>query len=304
MEKRGLNILSLFDGMSCGRIALERAGIKVDKYYSSEIDKYAIQIADKNYPQDKENRLGDVTKWKDWDIDWASIDLVTGGFPCQAWSIAGKQLGDKDERGMLFWTMLDIMKKVLEHNPKAKFLIENVKMKSDFEEYITKHTIEALGELDKHLINSALVSAQNRQRYYWTNIPNIVKIEDRNIMAKDILQELVDDKFYISEVQLLRLKNVNKLNVGYVSACFKKIAINKDKTETLLARDYKGISGNQYYPLCLDTKGLRRLTPIEYERLQTVSDNYTEGVSNTQRYKMLGNGWTVDVIAHIFKGLK
>ena len=171
MQSKKINVLSLFDGVSCGRIALERAGIEVDNYFSSEIDKYAIQVANKNYPQDEDKRLGDVTKWQDWNIDWSNIDLVTGGFPCQAWSVAGKQLGDKDERGMLFWTMLDIMKKVLEHNPKAKFLIENVKMKKEFEEYITLHTSNALGVVHKHLMNSALVSAQNRQRY-WQRLDN------------------------------------------------------------------------------------------------------------------------------------
>ena len=184
-----MNVLSLFDGLSGGRIALERSGLKVDNYYSSEIDKYAIQIANKNYPQDEVNRLGDITKWQDWNIDWSSIDLVTGGFPCQAWSIAGKQLGDKDERGMLFWTMLDIMKKVIEYNPKAKFLIENVRMKKEFEEYITLHTSNALGTVYKHLINSALVSAQNRQRYYWTNIEDIKDIKDKGILLKNILED-------------------------------------------------------------------------------------------------------------------
>ena len=184
-----MNVLSLFDGLSGGRIALERSGLKVDNYYSSEIDKYAIQIANKNYPQDEVNRLGDITKWQDWNIDWSSIDLVTGGFPCQAWSIAGKQQGDRDERGMLFWTMLDIIKKVLEYNPRAKFLIENVKMKKEFEEYITLHTSNALGVAYKHLINSALVSAQNRQRYYWTNIELIEDIKDKGILLKDILED-------------------------------------------------------------------------------------------------------------------
>lgn len=299
-----MNVLSLFDGLSCGRIALERAGIEVNNYYSSEIDKYAIQIANKNYPQDSDKRLGDVTKWQDWNIDWSSIDLVTGGFPCQAWSVAGKQRGDKDERGMLFWTMLDIMKKVLEHNPKANFLIENVKMKKEFEEYITLHTTQALGTVYKYLINSALVSAQNRQRYYWTNIKDIEQPKDRGIKADSILESIIPSNFYISDIQLRRLDIPINIKEGYLSGCFTKPCINRIKTETLLSRDYKGISGKQYYPLALDLKGLRRLTPIEYERLQTVPDNYTEGVSNSQRYKMLGNGWTVDVIAHIFKGLE
>jgi DNA (cytosine-5)-methyltransferase 1/DNA (cytosine-5)-methyltransferase 3A len=155
-----INVLSLFDGISGCRVALDRIGVGTDKYYASEIDKYAIQIAQHNYPDTKQ--LGSVLDFESWDIDWSSIDLVTGGFPCQAWSIAGKQLGDKDERGMLFWTMLDVMKKAREHNPNVDFLIENVKMKREFEEYITFHTTEALGDVHKILINSSLVSAQNR----------------------------------------------------------------------------------------------------------------------------------------------
>ena len=159
--------LTLFNGISGLHLALDKAQITAEKVYHSEIDRFANKVTEQHYPNDIP--LGDVTKWKDWDIDWASIDLVSAGFPCQSWSVAGKQLGDKDERGMLFWTTLDIIKTVLEHNPKAKFLMENVKMKKDFEQYITYHTEQALGEVEKILINSALVSAQNRNRYYWTN---------------------------------------------------------------------------------------------------------------------------------------
>ena len=174
-----MNVLSLFDGMSCGRIALERVGLDGGKYYASEIDPYATKVSEANYPDII--RLGDVTKWQEWGIDWSSINLVTGGFPCQAWSMAGKQLGDKDERGMLFWTMLDVMKKVREYNPNAHFLIENVKMKKEFEEYITHHTEQALGEVHKILINSTLVSAQNRNRYYWTSFP-VTQPEDKGLV--------------------------------------------------------------------------------------------------------------------------
>ena len=182
-----MNVLSLFDGMSCGMIALDRLGIKVDNYYASEIDKYAIQVSQANYPDIVQ--LGDVTNWQEWDIDWATIDLVTGGFPCQSWSLAGKQLGDKDERGMLFWVMLDIMQKVMENNPNAYYLMENVKMKKEFEEYITMHTQNALPNVYKYFINSSLVSAQSRQRYYWTNIPNVEQPEERGIVLRDILED-------------------------------------------------------------------------------------------------------------------
>ncbi len=186
-----MKVLSLFNGMSCGYMALEKLGINIDKYYSAEIDKYAIQASQALYPDTIQ--LGDVTKWREWDVDWSSIDLVTGGFPCQAWSMAGKQLGDKDERGMLFWTMLDIMKHVKKHNPKADFLIENVKMKKEFEEYITYHTEQALGDVHKILINSALVSAQNRNRYYWTSF-EVEQPEDRGILLKDIIENDVVDR--------------------------------------------------------------------------------------------------------------
>ena len=190
-----MNVLSLFDGISAGRLALQRAGLEVTKYYRSEIDKYASQVAMHHFPNDVQ--LGDVTKWREWDIDWSSIGLVSAGFPCQAWSVAGKQLGDKDERGMLFWVTLDIIKHVLKHNPSAKFLMENVKMKNDFEQYITHHTEQALGKVEKTLINSALVSAQNRNRYYWTNF-KVTQPDDKGILLKDVIEnDYVDrDKSY------------------------------------------------------------------------------------------------------------
>lgn len=197
-----MNVLSLFNGMSVGRMALEALNVDVGTYYSSEIDKYATQATQALYPDTVQ--LGDVTKWREWDIDWSSIDLVTGGFPCQAWSMAGKQLGDKDERGMLFWTMLDIMKHVKYHNPKADFLIENVKMKKEFEQYITTHTENALGHVHKILINSALVSAQNRNRYYWTSFA-VNQPEDKSIMLKDIIEQ-DGDYTYMSQKFVNRQK--------------------------------------------------------------------------------------------------
>ena len=187
-----MNVLSLFDGMSCGRIALDRTNIEVGTYYASEIDKWSTTVSEANYPDII--RMGDVTKWREWDIDWGSIDLVLAGFPCQSWSIAGKQLGDKDERGMLFWVTLDIIAKVLEHNPNTKYLLENVKMKREFEEYITHRTEQALGEVHKTLINSSLVSAQNRQRYYWTNFP-VSQPEDKGIVLADVLESGAVDRY-------------------------------------------------------------------------------------------------------------
>lgn len=332
-----MNVLSLFDGISACRLALERSGFTVDTYYTSEIDKYAEKISDKNYPD--AIRLGDVTNWESWDIDWKSIDLVTGGFPCQAWSVAGKQLGDKDERGMLFWTMLDIMKNVLSHNPKAKFLIENVKMKKEFEQYITFHTEQALGHVEKHLINSALVSAQNRQRYYWTNIHSITQPEDKGLVLKDVIESInltnpceprnyketsichhaadatdINGNQPIKHVYaetgkaptLTTMGGGNtqpKVLTGAKPRELKQMKSLTDKSKPLLASMWKGSQSNGMTNI---TDGLtyRKLTPLECERLQTFPDGWTEGVSITQRYKALGNAWTVDVVAHIFSFMK
>jgi len=209
-----MNVLSLFDGISGTQVALDRLGVKVNNYHASEIDPYAMQTTLKNYPSTI--MLGDVNNWQSWNIDWSSIDLVVGGFPCQAWSNAGLKQGDKDPRGMLFWTMLDVMKLVLEKNPNAKFLMENVRMKNEFEEYITFHTEEALGKVNKHLINSALVSAQNRKRFYWTNIEGIDQPEDQGLVLRDILDNNVSNSFN-SGKQKLGGKHTNMLNTTYKS---------------------------------------------------------------------------------------
>lgn len=322
-----MNILSLFDGMSCGMIALERAGVKVNSYYAAEIDKYATKVSEENYPDIV--RLGDVTNWRDWNIDWGSIDLVLGGFPCQAWSMAGKQLGDKDERGMLFWTMLDIIKEVRKHNPNADFLIENVKMKKEFEQYITHHTKQALGIVHKILINSALVSAQNRNRYYWTSWEN-EQPEDKKIILTDVIEDNADERFYVKPHK--DYVDGNQLNPNYKSQANTIHDTNK-KCPAVCAGTHgysmgyiiiqkgqgnnlggvRGINGKtpmlsasswEHNNHLSDGTFFRRLTPVEFERLQTVPDDYTASVSNTQRYKMLGNGWTVDVIAHLLRRAK
>jgi DNA (cytosine-5)-methyltransferase 1/DNA (cytosine-5)-methyltransferase 3A len=303
-----MNILSLFNGMSFGRMALESLEIPVTKYYSSEVDKYANQAAQALFPDTIQ--LGDVTQWRDWDIDWSSIDLVTGGFPCQAWSMAGKQLGDKDERGMLFWVMLDIIKHVKYHNPKADFLIENVRMKKEFESYITTHTENALGEVHKTLINSALVSAQNRNRYYWTSF-DVEQPKDKNNHLSDIVELNADDKYNLS----------NKLINGFYN---KKGGFNgrfnpmnpdlKAKSFCLTARYFKCGATDPYIITGTTDDNLygisaRKLTPRECFRLQTVPEHHIDtllsaGISNTQLYKMCGNGWTMEVIKHILETRK
>ena len=437
-----MNVLSLFDGMSCGQQALDRLGIKVDNYYASEIDKYAIQVTMANYPNT--HQLGSVV-----DVDGYSlpkIDLLIGGSPCQSFSFAGKRKGmsTKDEQEILtlehylqlksegyefegqsylFWEYMRLLDEV---KPKY-FLLENVMMGEKWEKVLSK----AIG-VKPIEINSALVSAQNRRRLYWTNIgmesmglfgdmESIIKQpKDKGILLKDILEEEVNDKYFLSEKMVNGFLAHNKRHIeeknqtGFnwkptegdkkanclranAALCatdnsvivgqlgHKKDFEESDKTQCLLQRDYKGMNnyginvvvhntqkrdpnrpsiknnknaggsghlsradGKTY---CLDsqqsnaveiiamrgrpneeggytpkfetnnsgksnclinstninlikTNRIRRLTPIECERLQTVADNYTNHVSDSQRYKMLGNGWTVDVIAHIFSYIK
>ena len=290
-----INVLSLFDGMSCTMVALNRLDIPVSNYYSSETDKYAIEVSQDNHYDI--TQVGDVNYWTDWDIDWASIDLVIGGSPCQGFSFAGKQLAFDDPRSALFFRYVEILNYVLSKNPEAKFVLENVKMKK-----ANLDVISDFLKVEPVLINSNLVSAQNRQRYYWTNIEGVEQPKDKEITFNEILQIKTQDKFNVSDHQISRL-DLSNVKEGPFRICFKSPGQNINKSEALLARHYKGISGKQYFPLVCYKKNntlfYRKLTPIECERLQTLPDNYTSAVSNTQRYKMLGNGFTVDVIAHI-----
>lgn len=335
-----MNVLSLFDGMSCGQIALNRAGIKYDKYFASEIDKFAIQVTQKNYPDTIQ--LGSATEVDVSQLE--PIDLLIGGSPCQSFSFAGKRNGmtttcneeiytlDRylelksdgfqfEGESYLFWEYMRILTDIRKCNPDVLFLLENVEMGNKWERILS----EAIGIFGVH-INSALVSAQNRRRIYWTNIrvreeglfgelhSDIPQPEDRGILLKDILEDEVDEKYYISKRQLERLDIGNIKIAGQIS--FKNKGVENDKATALLSRDYKGISGHQGFNVCVAMQGsnqhpktttnarIRRLTPVECERLQTVEDNYTAVVSDSQRYKMLGNGWTVDVIKHIFKQIK
>ena len=281
-----MNVLSLFDGISAGRVALEKAGIVVDNYYASEIDKYAMQVSKKNYPDIKQ--LGDISIWRGWDIDWSSIDMVIGGSPCQGFSIAGRQLNFNDPRSKLFFDFVDICDHVADMNPNMKFLLENVKMKQEFQDVINKY----MG-IEPIVINSSLLSAQNRVRLYWTNIPNIIQPEDKYIILSDILENTVDDKYYLTAEAI---DYMSRLRNGKQRWEYHKNPI-EGKAACLTANMYKGI------PYGVIKERLRKLTPLECERLQLFPDGYTEGVSNTQRYKALGNSWTVDVIAHIFKQL-
>ncbi len=391
-----LNVLSLFDGMSCGQQALEKCGIEVENYFASEIDKYAIQVTMANYPNTIQ--LGSVVDVNGFDLP--KIDLLIGGSPCQSFSFAGKRKGmatkceteiltlehylelkaegyEFEGQSYLFW---EFMRLLNETKPKY-FLLENVEMGEKWEKVLSK----AIGVNGIH-INSALVSAQNRKRIYWTNIgmqPGglfgdlesiIQQPKDKGILLKDILESEVNEKYFLSEKTVAtiirhgnkiiddkenpkqsctihanyfkmggrdqqyiihnmmpRSSTTGKGGTGHLSRNDgKTYCLDTGNTNSVELRNVKQINpllesgGNQPYQqnriydtdgispalcanksdLIINTSRIRRLTPIECERLQTVKDNYTNHVSDSQRYKMLGNGWTIDVIAHIFNYLK
>jgi len=425
-----MKVLSLFDGMSCGQLALNRLGIKVDKYYASEIDKYAIQVTQANFPETIQ--VGDVCNLKA--EDYQDIDLILAGSPCQGFSFAGKQLAFDDPRSALFFEFIRLLKEI---KPKY-FLLENVKMKKEFLEVITDQVSACYpefqgkdlfgGKIEPILINSALVSAQSRQRYYWTNIPNVEQPDDLGIVLRDVLEdesqadlvgnngrEAFKENIQKGTALLARdWKGWNTYGMTGVQTTPKQVGIASDinghdilkrvyspdgKSPTLNTmgggnREPKVVSGGAFRGRAYDDKGKRmdkngnsvanktkqmlemrrddkanaittvgkdsivvsektnqinpskkasgrqpyiqdrvfhkdgkshaltesfadrtnvgehsdltwrKLTPLECERLQTVPDNYTDHVSKTQRYKMLGNGWTVSVISHILSNME
>ncbi|MCK4609436.1 MAG: DNA (cytosine-5-)-methyltransferase [Gammaproteobacteria bacterium] len=399
-----MNVLSLFDGISCGQQALKELGIPVDKYYASEIDKHAIAITQYQHPDTIQ--LGDIENWEHWgycncaehqhsnDFDWSKIDLIQGGSPCQGFSFAGKQLNFDDPRSKLFFKFVDILNNVRKYNPDVKFLLENVRMRQEYQDIIS----EALG-VQPVLINSALVSAQNRQRLYWTNIGEIDQPDDKGILLKDVLEsdddlvmcterrteeakkirrehrkktgkdfsprrgkELVartDDKSNClttgltkEHIMVMRVPEATKkgyadakagegLDLTFINSKTRRGRLMRHKSNCLTAGTHEmGVvrakskcmhsSGRGSYDRhewdSVGDKGTelywRKLTPLECERLQTLPDRYTAfgavdklvpelgtvenvfvDISNTQRYKALGNGWTVAVIKHIYKSL-
>ncbi len=369
----GIDVLSLFDGMSGAQIALERSNIKVRQYYASEIDIYAKRITNKNYPNTIQlGSVKDITYTSFLRQNAHSIDLLIGGSPCQGFSVAGLKNNFDDERSKLFWEYVRVLKDLKFYNPNIKFILENVRMKQEWQDIIS----EAVG-VQPIKINSALVSAQNRVRLYWTNIENVNQPDDKGIMLSNIIHE--NENSYVDREKSVCLdsnyhkgggarvyleksrrqvvfervkeyivpfdktlqildKEVERGKIGYfrkdsqanrvyyvhgkavtlcgeagggsakmgmyLMGCITPNRINKrqngqrfndgQKFYTLTAQDQHGILIEGY---------IRKLTPVECERLQTVPDGYTEGVSNTQRYKMLGNGYTVDVICHLLKGV-
>ena len=399
-----MKVLSLFDGMSCGQIALDQLGIPVEKYYASEIDKYAIKVTQANYPNTIQ--VGDVCNLNA--EDYKDVDLIQAGSPCQGFSFAGKQLAFDDPRSALFFEFIRLLKAI---KPKY-FLLENVRMKKEFLQVMSQQVSVCYPEIpfgiEPIFINSSLLSAQSRQRYYWTNIPGIKQPVDRGIVLRDILEDNFDserDKAHCIDAnyykgasveqykkkhrrqlvnkpkqvgvavdinghdvlkrvyspegksptvntcqggnrepkvvtggafrgraydedgkrkdkdgnsvakqtkQMLELRKDNKSNaittVGKDSVVVEKLP---DKSQTIKSQYYKSSRANferqgTFHATGVQQEDLtwRKLTPLECERLQTVPDNYTNHVSNTRRYAMLGNGWTVEVIKHIYKNME
>jgi len=289
-----MNVLSLFNGIGCTAYSLKKAGIPIGKLYVSEIDKYANIVNDNNHPESIQ--LGCVKAlWErrfDDDVSeiFSSIDLLAGGSPCQGFSFAGKQLNFDDPRSELFFHFVDILDRVRELNPNVKFMLENVKMKKEYLDVITQF----MGVIPV-LINSALVCAQNRQRWYWANW-EIPQPENANVNWGNIRQNGVDDiKYYYTDKGLDWIRRHSERKN-------KKLAIwgDNDKCQMIEASHCKKYSSQRFFGI-RDVHGLRYITPVECSRAQGLPDLYLDGISDTQKYRCLGNGWQCDTIIHIFK---
>jgi len=316
-----MNVLSLFDGISCARVALDRAGIEVCCYLSSEIDKHAIKVSEKNYPDII--RVGNVV---DLSVE-GEIDLLIGGSPCQDLSIAKKdRKGLEGDRSGLFWQYVRLKN---ECKPKW-FVLENVaSMPKKDRDIITRE----MG-VEPVMFNASLVSAQSRKRLFWTNIPFELPA-DRGVVLKDILEDEVEEKFYfngkIGTAQANRVRDFSgksvtlSANGGGAGAKTGLYKVGRDVGRRLNAEGHRADQDtNLPYERRIETREddkcgtltsvtkdnlvvgdkIRKLTPIECERLQGLPDNYTEGVATTNRYKCLGNAFNVDVVTHILAGLR
>lgn len=294
-----MNILSLFDGISCGMLALERASIPVQKYIAYEIDPYAIKISKKNYPQIE--HYGDVTMANF--AQHKNIDIVIGGSPCQDLSsykyYCNDVLGLNGEKSSLFYHFVRALREI----EPAYFLFENVaSMKKEW-----KDCISDCLQVKPIMINSAAVCAAERKRLYWTNIPNISVPQEKNIVLKDIVfnGNDVPDKYWYKNKYDYTVYNEDKkvkatIHIRGAHRQAKEVYNLNFKCNTLMC---DGAGGNLVKKIYQDNQ-IRRLMPIEYERLQTLPDDYTNCVSDTRRYNAIGNCWTVDVISHIFQSLK
>lgn len=303
-----MNVLSLFDGVSCGQIALNRAEIKYDNYYASEIDKNSIKVTQHNYPNTIQ--LGSVVNIKGSDLP--QIDLLIGGSPCQGFSFGGKQLNFDDPRSKLFFEFVRLKNQC---KPKY-FLLENVVMKQEYQDVITY-----LLDIEPILINSNLVSAQNRERLYWTNIPNITQPKDKNISLYDILENIGVNNEEIESTSILnkgtilgRRLNERGVRDDYnknvpITQCLEIRETNRNKSNCLTTVSKDNVLSTlpigRHRDAFTNKLPFRYYTTKEYCRLQTVDDDYFgDIVSDSQIRKMLGNGWTVDVITHIFKNIE
>jgi DNA (cytosine-5)-methyltransferase 3A len=289
-----MKVLSLFDGISCGMVALERAEIPVDRYVAYEIEPNAIKISRKNYPQIE--HCGDVFK-ADF-TQYKGFDILIGGSPCTKWSIAQKSEKRETTASGIGWELFSQYIRALEESGCKYFLYENNKsMSIEIKDSITKH----LG-VEPIFINSALVSAQNRQRLYWTNIPSVCAPSDRGILLKDIIESGAVDR----EKALCLARRYAGFTGSQSYLC--RRYFGKSFGQAIFEGNIEAIKAqwkeNPYFES--DEKNIRQMTVKECERLQTLPDDYTnvEGVPTQMRYEAIGNGWTVDVIAHILNGLK
>ena len=289
-----MKILSLFDGISCGMVALKRAGIQVDAYYASEIEASSIAISKKNHPEIIQ--LGDVTKWREWDIPWGEIDLLIGGSPCQGFSFAGKKLNFDDPRSKLFFEFVDILTHIQKHNPRVRFLLENVVMSDIHKQVIT----DRLG-VEPVLINSNIVCAQNRPRLYWfnfdiTELPSESSYTLRDVFDPNVKHREIHINHPDTIVKCKTYYQYDQNRLGHKSQAHRFFDIDT-KSNTLL------LSASSIPKVRVDDGKVYLLTPEECAKLQTLDGEYLNapGVSNAAKYGALGNGWTVDVIALIFR---
>ena len=319
-----MNVVSLFNGMNTGRQALENVGIKVNKYYSSEIKPYAIELTQHHFPDTIQ--VGDVTKWKEWNIDWKSIDLILSGSPCQDLSAAGKRAGINGSRSSLFFVFVEILEHIKSLNPNVLFLQENVGSASKLDVGIMSR---ALGVYPVR-INSKLVTAQLRDRYYWSNIKtketmfdivtDIPQPKDKGIMFKDIitggrvervkaktLLETTEKSFTykdkLSENAQLFLKNREKFGVNLIyvdvdkHVCLKTTCGTETKNQTSLIHRNETTG---MVTLIHENELVRTVNQIEMERLQGFPDGYTSILTTAKAGSLLGDGWTLPIIEHIF----